>query len=107
MKVVFRQIFLPCGGHRVSLLGIFLFGRAHEGSFADIGLVQAAYRDRLLSLYAKLGFNAYEPISTIQGPVFHSVLPGRAVRPATKKDVTACNRLCVQVHGHDRECWMY
>lgn len=77
--------------------------RAHEKSFAAIRLVQAAYHNRSMSLYTKLGFNAYEPLSTMQGPALNYVEPGRAVRPATQDDVTACNQLCLQVHGHDRE----
>lgn len=80
-----------------------VIGRAREHRFAGIRLVQAAYHNRSLSLYAKLGFNAYEPLSTMQGPALNLVIPGRAVRPATKGDLTACSRLCFQVHCHDRE----
>lgn len=77
--------------------------RAHAGSFAGIRLVQAAYHNRSLSLYTKLGFNAHEPLSTMQGPALNLVVPGRAVRPAVKEDVPVCNGLYLQVHGHDRE----
>jgi GNAT superfamily N-acetyltransferase len=80
-----------------------VIGLAHERSFAAVRLVQAAYHNRSLSLYTKLGFNAYEPLSTMQGQALDLVMPGRAVRPATEEDLTACNRLCFQVHGHDRE----
>lgn len=77
--------------------------RAGEIRFAGIRLVQAAYHNRSLSLYTKLGFNAREPLSTIQGPVLGIGIPGHAVRPAVEGDVPGCNRLCIQVHGHDRK----
>ena len=65
-------------------------------------LVQAAYHNRSLSLYAKLGFVAREPLSTIQGTPVAVQIPGYTVRPATADDLDACNRVCASVHGHDR-----
>jgi GNAT superfamily N-acetyltransferase len=79
-----------------------VIGRGQEARFAGIRLVQAAYHNRSLSLYTKLGFNACEPLSTIQGPVLGLEIPGHAVRPAVEADLADCNRLCLQVHGHDR-----
>ncbi|MEO6201807.1 MAG: GNAT family N-acetyltransferase [Nitrospirales bacterium] len=80
-----------------------VIGRAREHRFAGIRLVQAAYHNRSMSLYTNLGFNAYEPLSTMQGPALNLVIPGCTVRPATQEYLTACSRLCFQVHGHDRE----
>lgn len=80
-----------------------VLGRAQESRFAGIRLVQAAYHNRSLSLYTKLGFQAREPLSTIQGPVLGIGIVGHPVRPAVEGDVTGCNRLCHQVHGHDRK----
>ena len=77
--------------------------RARENHFAGIRLVQAAYHNRSLSLYTKLGFNSREPLSTIQGPVLGIGIPGHDVRPALEGDMPDCNRLCIQVHGHDRK----
>ena len=76
--------------------------RATQRGFPGVRLVQAAYHNRSLSLYARLGFVAREPLSTMQGapPAVH--IPGYAVRPATARDLDACNQLCVRVHGHDR-----
>jgi GNAT superfamily N-acetyltransferase len=78
-------------------------GRAQEIRFAGIRLVQAAYHNRSLSLYTKLGFNAREPLSTIQGPGLGLAIAGHAVRRAVEGDLADCNRLCIRVHGHDRE----
>jgi GNAT superfamily N-acetyltransferase len=65
-------------------------------------LLQAAYHGRSLALYSKLGFVAREPLSTMQGTPPRVSLPGYRVRPATLEDLPHCNRLCLQVHGHDR-----
>jgi GNAT superfamily N-acetyltransferase len=65
-------------------------------------LLQAAYHGRSLALYSKLGFVAREPLSTMQGTPPNVSVPGHRVRPATLEDLPHCNRLCLQVHGHDR-----
>jgi predicted N-acetyltransferase YhbS len=76
--------------------------RAHERHFAGIRLVQSAYHNRSLALYTKLGFAAREPLSNLQGPAIKVEIPGYALRQAKFSDLENCNRLCVQVHGHDR-----
>jgi Acetyltransferase (GNAT) domain len=76
--------------------------RATQRKFAGIRLVQAAYHNRSLSLYAKLGFVVREPLSCMQGPAIQKTLPGYRVRPAQAEDLAACNDLCLRVHGHDR-----
>jgi GNAT superfamily N-acetyltransferase len=79
-----------------------VMGRAAERKFAGIRLVQAAYHNRSLSLYAKLGFVVREPLSCMQGTAIQTTLSGYRVRPAQAKDHAACNDLCLRVHGHDR-----
>ena len=79
-----------------------VMARAAERKFAGIRLVQAAYHNRSLSLYAKLGFVVREPLSCMQGPAIQKTLPGYQVRPAAAGDLPACNELCMRVHGHDR-----
>jgi GNAT superfamily N-acetyltransferase len=79
-----------------------VLGRARAQRFVGVRLVQAAYHNRSLSMYTKLGFDAREPLSVLQGPALKLELPGYAVRSATVGDLDACNRLCVSVHGHDR-----
>jgi GNAT superfamily N-acetyltransferase len=76
--------------------------RAQERRFAGVRLVQSAYHNRSLSLYTKLGFDAREPLSTIQGPAMGLDIPGHAVRLASEGDLEACNKLCLKVHGHNR-----
>lgn len=76
--------------------------RAQDRRFAGVRLVQAAYHNRSLSLYTKLGFLAREPLSTLQGPAIGLTLPGHTVRPTNEGDLDACNALCLRVHGHDR-----
>jgi len=76
--------------------------QAQEGRFGSVRLVQAAYHNRSLSLYTKLGFDTREPLSVLQGPALELEIPGHAVRPAKEDDLDACNQLCLRVHGHDR-----
>jgi predicted N-acetyltransferase YhbS len=76
--------------------------RAEARRFAGVRLVQAAYHNRSLSLYTKLGFDTREPLSILQGPALGIKIPGHNVRPARKADLEACNKLCLKVHGHDR-----
>ena len=69
---------------------------------AGIRLVQAAFHNRSLSLYTKLGFDTKEPLSCIFGPSLDRALPGYKVRPVTKADVDACNALHLGLHGFVR-----
>ena len=75
--------------------------RAVERKFAGVRLVQAAYHNRSLSLYAKLGFAVREPLACMQGSINKPLL-GYKVRSAQSSDIQACNDLCTRVHGHDR-----
>jgi hypothetical protein len=76
--------------------------RAEEKKFPGVRLLQAAFHNRSLSLYTKLGFDAREPISVMQGPPINRPMDGYRVRAVTMKDLEECNRLCRAVHGHDR-----
>jgi predicted N-acetyltransferase YhbS len=76
--------------------------RTRERNFPGVRLVQAAFHTRSLSLYATLGFDVREPLSVMQGPAIKKTLEGCSVRPAGRDDLAACNRVCVQVHGHHR-----
>ena len=79
-----------------------VLARATERKFSGVRLLQAAFHNRSLSLYTKLGFDAREPISTMQGPPIRKPMDGFQVRAALASDLAACNRLCSKVHGHDR-----
>jgi GNAT superfamily N-acetyltransferase len=74
---------------------------ARSRGVASIRLVQAAYHVRSLSLYAKLGFDPREPLVQLTGAV-QDQPAGGVVRRAREKDAGACNRLCLDVHGHER-----
>jgi len=76
--------------------------RSRERYCPGIRLVQAAFHNRSLSLYTKLGFDPVEPLSVMQGSALKQRIEGFAVRPATAADLEACNRLCQSVHGHHR-----
>jgi predicted N-acetyltransferase YhbS len=79
-----------------------LLDRAAQRRFPGVRLVQTAYHNRSLSLYAKLGFAVREPLAGMQGPPLRATIPGYTVRRAVEEDLTACNRVCTRVHGHDR-----
>jgi GNAT superfamily N-acetyltransferase len=70
--------------------------------FGGVRLVQAAFHNRSLSLYTKLGFDPVEPLSCVQGTPLRRALPGVEVRPATSEDQAACDAVCREVHGHAR-----
>ena len=76
--------------------------RATARGQVGVRLVQAAYHNRSLSLYSKLGFQAREPLSTIQGPPPRFERPAYRVRKANRADLEVCDVLCRDVHGHDR-----
>lgn len=76
--------------------------RARQRKVPGVRLVQAAYHTRSLALYAGLGFHVRESLACLQGPAIGASFPGCHVRPAVDADLAACDRVCRQVHGHDR-----
>jgi len=76
--------------------------RAGQRGVAGLRLVQAAFHNRSLSLYADLGFVIREPLSCMQGRAAQRSLPGCTVRPAKSTDLDDCNSLARQAHGFDR-----
>jgi predicted N-acetyltransferase YhbS len=77
--------------------------RAKAQKAAGIRLVQAGYHNRSLCLYTKLGFVTREPLSLMQGPRLKAEFASYDVRPAEERDVEGCNKLCLEVHGFDRD----
>jgi predicted N-acetyltransferase YhbS len=84
-------------------LMLAVLDRAKQQPFAGVRLVQAAFHNRSLSLYTKLGFDVQEPLANIQGQALEIEIPAYPVRLATAEDLAACNRLCQKVHGFDRD----
>lgn len=76
--------------------------RAGERGATGVRLVQAAFHNRSLSLYASLGFDIREPLSCMQGRTLQRSVPGCTVRVAKPEDLRACNALSRQVHGFER-----
>jgi GNAT superfamily N-acetyltransferase len=89
------------GVGRVLMQGVI--DRARQRNFPGIRLLQSAFHNRSLALYARLGFDAREPISVMQGPALKRRVDGCSVRDATYADIEPANRLCERVHGHSRE----
>jgi hypothetical protein len=83
-------------------LMLAVMDRAHDHGSAGVRLVQAAFHNRSLSLYASLGFSIREPLSCMQGRTLARNIPGCDVRPATLNDVNGCNSLSRRVHGFNR-----
>ena len=79
-----------------------VLNRVRDRGKPGVRLVQAAFHNRSLSLYTKLGFDPCEPLSCLQGPPLKRTVDGCRVRTAKESDLAACNQVCRQVHGHDR-----
>jgi predicted N-acetyltransferase YhbS len=79
-----------------------ILDRVQQKGSMGVRLLQAAFHNRSLSLYSKLGFDVREPMSVMQRQPSNAAVEGCAVRPATMDDLDVCNRLCERVHGHNR-----
>ena len=76
--------------------------RVRERNAPGVRLVQAAFHGRSLSLYTSLGFDVREPLAVMQGEPLRMNLEGCLTRRAEPSDIEDCNRVCMQVHGHNR-----
>lgn len=76
--------------------------RGADRGAPSIRLLQIAYHNRSLALYATLGFEVRDLLGCLQGAPPRIEIPGYRVRQATRDDLDACNTLCRSVHGHDR-----
>jgi GNAT superfamily N-acetyltransferase len=76
--------------------------RSKQRNAAGVRLVQAAFHNRSLSLYAGLGFDVREPLSCMQGRTTQRSVAGCTVRKAESADLESCNALSHRVHGFDR-----
>ena len=79
-----------------------VIARAQERGLSGVRLVQVGYNNQTLCLYSRLGFQVREPLSLLTGTPARIHISGYDVRKATAGDTDACNRLCREVHGHDR-----
>ncbi len=89
--------------HRVGrLLMEAALDRARARRAPGVRLLQIAYHNRSLSLYAKLGMQVRGSFAAMHGAPIRERMPGYDVRPATIDDEDGMNSLCVRVHGHAR-----
>jgi GNAT superfamily N-acetyltransferase len=76
--------------------------RAADRGTPGIRLLQSAYHNRSLSLYANLGFQVRDLLACMQGTPPTGTVAGYRVRRATTADTDACAKVCRRIHGHDR-----
>ena len=67
---------------------------ADEAGILSVRLVQAAFHNRSLSLYTKLGFDTVEPLSNINGRPLSLTIEGHKVRSMTNDDLNGADDLC-------------
>jgi predicted N-acetyltransferase YhbS len=77
--------------------------RSKASGKRSVRLVQAAFHNRSLALYTKLGFDTVEPLSGINGPTFTAEIAGHTVRPMTNDDVEVADSVCRQIHEISRK----
>jgi GNAT superfamily N-acetyltransferase len=79
-----------------------VMARAAKRGTPGIRLLQSAYHNRSLSLYAKLGFQVRDLLACMQGTPPNGEIAGYRVRRVRAADAEACSIVCRRVHGHDR-----
>ena len=73
-------------------------------SYDQIRLVQSPSHLRSFVLYTKCGFTLREPLFLMNGTPASSTLAKKYdVRAARPEDISACNEICISVHGFSRE----
>jgi GNAT superfamily N-acetyltransferase len=83
-------------------LMVDVLNHADDNGILSVRLVQAAFHNRSLSLYTKLGFDTVEPLSNINGPALGIKIGGYDVREMTSTDLEGVDALSLRVHGHTR-----
>jgi predicted N-acetyltransferase YhbS len=77
---------------------------ARKRSYDQVRLVQSPSHLRSFILYTKCGFILREPLFLMRGnPVPSIVGKKHDVRAARSEDISACNEICISVHGFSRE----
>ena len=80
-----------------------VIARSKTSGKRSVRLVQAAFHNRSLALYTKLGFDTVEPLSGISGPAFTAEIDDHVVRPMTNNDVQAADTVCERIHAISRK----
>jgi predicted N-acetyltransferase YhbS len=77
---------------------------ARKRDYEQVRLVQSPSHLRSFVLYTKCGFTLRDPLFLMHGNAVPSILEKKHdVRAARPEDVSACNEICVSVHGFSRE----
>ena len=77
---------------------------ARKRGYEQIRLVQSPSHSRSFVLYTKCGFTLREPLFLMHGNPVPSILGKKHdVRAARSEDISACNEICISIHGFSRE----
>lgn len=77
---------------------------ARKRGYEQVRLVQSPSHLRSFVLYTKCGFTLREPLFLMQGNPVPGILGKKHdVRAARCEDISACNEICISVHGFSRE----
>jgi predicted N-acetyltransferase YhbS len=78
---------------------------ARKRNYDQVRLVQSPSHLRSFVLYTKCGFTLREPLFLMHGNPVPSILGKKKhdVRAARSEDISACNEICISVHGFSRE----
>ena len=77
---------------------------ARKRDYDQVRLVQSPSHLRSFVLYTKCGFTLREPLFLMHGNPVPSILGKKPdVRAARSEDISACNEICIAVHGFSRE----
>ncbi len=77
---------------------------ARKRDYNQVRLIQSPSHLRSFALYTKCGFALREPLFLMQGSPSPSTLQKKYdIRAAELRDISACNQICVSIHGFSRE----
>jgi GNAT superfamily N-acetyltransferase len=77
---------------------------ARKRGYEQVRLVQSPSHLRSFVLYTKCGFTLREPLFLMHGNPVPSILGKKHdVRAARSEDISACNEICISIHGFSRE----
>src|ERR671916_39190 len=77
---------------------------ARKRDYDQVRLIQSPSHLRSFALYTKCGFALREPLFLMQGsPSPTTIQKKYDVRVADPRDISACNQICISIHGFSRE----
>jgi GNAT superfamily N-acetyltransferase len=77
---------------------------ARKRDYNQVRLIQSPSHLRSFALYTKCGFTLREPLFLMQGsPSPNTIQKKYNIRAAEPRDISACNQICISIHGFSRE----